>query len=127
MYASLSMITALAIRSKTHERADRPSVASDSAFEPAVARFLEAMAAAGNPGLTTVRVHAGPGGRRQVWRFSIRVWGEYALEPDGRWWHGDAPPPDYRVRWRRVTNDDVARAVSPSDLHDAAARQPAES
>jgi hypothetical protein len=99
-----------------------PSVPSDSALERSTIRFLEAMAAAGNPGLTTIRVHAGPGGRREAWRFSIRVWGEYALEPHGDWWHGDALPPDYRVRWRRATHDDVARAVSPSDLLETAAR-----
>jgi hypothetical protein len=52
----------------------------------------------------------------------LDIWGEYALERDGEWWHGDALPPDYRVRRRRATHDDVARAVSPSDLLEAAAR-----
>lgn len=99
-----------------------PSVPSDAAFERTIIRFLQAMAAAGNPGLSTIRVHAGPGGRREAWRFSIRVWGEYALEPHGEWWHGDALPPDYRMRWQTAIHDDVARAVSPSDLQEAAAR-----
>jgi hypothetical protein len=56
-----------------------------------------------------------------VWRFSLRVWGEYALEPDGQWWHGDALPPDYRVRWRWATSDELARAVSIGDLQETAA------
>jgi hypothetical protein len=55
-------------------------------------------------------------------RVAARVWGEYALEPNGQWWLGGALPPDYRLRRRRTATEEIARAISIEDVHELAVR-----